>query len=704
MTDILVFDNEKAITSKLYQTMRRMNPQFEKDAFAKKWIVAIPLQYSIEGEKLTKQFVYAHIFQPSPFYLDQYVSLTGIQAEIKSNYLFITKNETGSENTQIERSCRILEDNEVFNEHDNSQSYHLLLIDKPVEGRYNQVNASHTGITALHRKSIDEIISYLTNDPQSSDAMQSLKRDVYFLTKGHKAPESVDRITDLKSRISLIIDAHYKLIAETNSHWSDCRSSQQRELILRCCIETYVLEELSSTIIPLFRQKDEKENRLLNGYLAFVRGGHPLTAEELSIKPILFTPQILRTAVIALNRLSTARSVLSQLKVIWEAMRSIHNETEAYLTKKCVKMELASDDLVPLMIMTLIQSSLTDLVSTVDYISEFDFTQLKERELGFCFSSFQVATVFLLAKAREHQLPLQQQPITPHAVLLSSSSAREQLLPPSQSLPQSGSFHATRRSRLLFNPDRLVYRSNEGCPPNSVCTQNTPSTPIGVSSTSVFSDLLHSYFHTESPVPPQVDTPHGEAKYWWNVRGNGRWSKDWQKGKFSLPWNYPLKKEEAKEETVAPEQNSPRIAAPLPVKEEKEEVPAKKKKYFCCCCLEGDEEETPLLTIPSTPIIPPVTLRPEVSRAASVPSTPLKPGLVRDPPAAFSSRTLPTSTSQFRFSRESADLTDAREMRRSFASADEGIGSFIQGLKNSCEPVVSSRDWSLSHNDSIRSE
>lgn len=313
--------------------------------------------------------------------------------------------------------------------------------------------------------------------------------------------------------------------------------------------------------------------------------------------------------------------------------------------------------------------------------------------------------MFLLAKAREHQLPLQQQPITPHAVLLSSSSAREQLFPPSQSLPQSGSFHATRRSRLLFNPERLVYRSNEGCPPNSVCTQNTPSTPIGVSSTSVFSDLLHSYFHTEeSPVPPQVDTPHGEAKYWWNVRGNGRWSKDWRKGKFSLPWNYPLKKEEAKEETVAPEQNSPRIAAPLPVKEEKEEVPAKKKKYFCCCCLEGDEEETPLLTIPSTPIIPPVTLRPEVSRAASVPSTPLKPGLVRDPPAAFSSRTLPTSTSQFRFSRESADLTDAREMRRSFASADEGIGSFIQGLKNSCEPVVSSRDWSLSHNDSIRSE
>lgn len=78
--------------------------------------------------------------------------------------------------------------------------------------------------------------------------MQSLKRDMYFLVNGHKASESVDRIADLKSRVSLIIDAHYNLISKTNPHWSDCHSSQQRELILRCCIETYIMEDLSSTV------------------------------------------------------------------------------------------------------------------------------------------------------------------------------------------------------------------------------------------------------------------------------------------------------------------------------------------------------------------------------------------------------------------------------------------------------------------------
>ena len=61
----------------------------------------------------------------------------------------------GDTDSRIERSCHILEDNEVINETNSAQSYRILLIDKPVEGKYRPVNASHAGITALHRKSID---------------------------------------------------------------------------------------------------------------------------------------------------------------------------------------------------------------------------------------------------------------------------------------------------------------------------------------------------------------------------------------------------------------------------------------------------------------------------------------------------------------------------------------------------------------------
>ena len=376
-------------------------------------------------------------------------------------------------------------------------------------------------------------------------------------------------------------------------------------------------------------------------------------------------------------------------------------------------MELASDDLVPLMIMTIIQSSLTDLVSTTDYISEFDFTQLKERELGyphfsfphhrFCFSSFQVATEFLLAKAREHALPCHCTTITPHVVLLNSPTACSQLFPVHQQFHHSGSFNTTRRNSIAFNPDCQVYHEKDTSP-HSVCTPNTHTTPIDLSSSSVFSDLLHSYFHTgDSPLPLEADTPQSEGKYWWNAHGSGRGWKYGRKGKkFSLPWNYPMKKE-VKEDVVVPELNVPRMEESQPSQEVKEDIPKKKKKWFCCCWGE-DEDETPLLQTPSTPIFPPVSLRPEAAKAYSVPSTPLRSNKMRDQSIVFSSKTLPTSSSLLCFSRESEGLNTVREMRRPSLSADEGMGSFIQGLKNSCEPVISSRDWSLSHNDSATSE
>lgn len=60
----------------------------------------------------------------------------------------------GCDDTSIERSCQIIEDNEVYNDLDNRQSYRLLLIDKPVEGKFHPINSSQIGLRALYRKNI----------------------------------------------------------------------------------------------------------------------------------------------------------------------------------------------------------------------------------------------------------------------------------------------------------------------------------------------------------------------------------------------------------------------------------------------------------------------------------------------------------------------------------------------------------------------
>lgn len=162
-------------------------------------------------------------------------------------------------NPQIERSCRILEDNEVYNEHISSQSYRILLIDKPVEGHYHAINPSQTGIAALHKKSIDgnlynhplsiEIMNYILNDPASTQVSSSLKRDIHYLVTGYKVNSDVDCIDDLYHRIDHMINAHYEMMIKTNPAWSCCQQSHEKEMILRCCIETFIMEQIYSFVI-----------------------------------------------------------------------------------------------------------------------------------------------------------------------------------------------------------------------------------------------------------------------------------------------------------------------------------------------------------------------------------------------------------------------------------------------------------------------
>ena len=136
-------------------------------------------------------------------------------------------------------------------------------------------------------------------------------------------------------------------------------------------------------------------------------------------------------------------------------------------------MELVTDDIVPLLIMTITQSTLSDLLSTVTYIMEFDFTQLNEGELGFgllqsldrrfCFSSFHVATNFLLEKAKEWNHPsFVSSSITPRTII-KTLSTQSSLFPPSR-LPRTSQkdLPPTRKVNVVFNPTQQVYRDEQG--------------------------------------------------------------------------------------------------------------------------------------------------------------------------------------------------------------------------------------------------
>lgn len=131
---------------------------------------------------------------------------------------------------------------------------------------------------------------------------------------------------------------------------------------------------------------------------------------------------MLRTAVQTLNGLEETTCVIQKLHVLWECMRYINRDICQHVSKTYgeagsprlrvgKEMDLAADDLVPLIALVVLESHVTQLCFTIEFVNEFDFSKLQERELGsalegcvtdrFCFASFRVAVTFIEKKADE---------------------------------------------------------------------------------------------------------------------------------------------------------------------------------------------------------------------------------------------------------------------------------------------------------------
>lgn len=91
-------------------------------------------------------------------------------------------------------------------------------------------------------------MNYILNDTGSTQVSSSLKRDIHYLVTGYKVNSEVDCIDDLYHRIDHMINAHYEMMIKTNPAWSCCQQSREKEMILRCCIETVIMEKIYSFV------------------------------------------------------------------------------------------------------------------------------------------------------------------------------------------------------------------------------------------------------------------------------------------------------------------------------------------------------------------------------------------------------------------------------------------------------------------------
>ena len=76
----------------------------------------------------------------------------------------------------------------------------------------------------------------------------SLTQDLFYLTNRLKSIDVATHRGELRTRIQSIIDRHTDLMIQINPNWRQCLTSRQKNLILRACIETFLMNRLYSTV------------------------------------------------------------------------------------------------------------------------------------------------------------------------------------------------------------------------------------------------------------------------------------------------------------------------------------------------------------------------------------------------------------------------------------------------------------------------
>lgn len=231
---------------------------------------------------------------------------------------------------------------------------------------------------------------------------------------------------------------------------------------------------------------------------------------------------------------------------------------------------------------------------------------------------------------------------------------------------------------------------------------------------SVFSQILvKHYLCDEEPVPKEAN------QYWWN-------SKRTVRKKVVLPWNHPLTKETTPK-LFGKKNSSPRSRAAKEVAqltEPREEKPKRSERRCCCCCCcgeEGNEDNNmkPALAGVSDTVSNSVSNVAANSVTNSVTNSntnsnqntntnsltkvksngDLNPDLNPDLNSVASSTTHPNPTLPINVQRrvtKAASMPETEEgtgMRKSTASIDSGMGSFLQDLRRSQAHSVSSMSW-----------
>ncbi|KAK8809533.1 hypothetical protein WA158_000476 [Blastocystis sp. Blastoise] len=366
--------NENLLTNPFFIALKEYYPNIYDDAPEKEWIVCIPCRKTLRTDYINKSLIMSHIIYKSCLYRDQYVTLSHKSLELKNGSIHTYKDNYHGSSFSEERNINILFDEQFVNT--KCQFFKVLCLEYPLEGKF-QIEA-------------DDGFSYFNIERSPEDMKSFLEVD---FNNPYYFPPSEVCVKDSALRIKKCIEETYTIIKRNNRKWQKALKSEKKQLLLKQCIESYIMQDIYKKIFANLKEICRTQEKIFQTLLSYLGSHNCISPSLFEIPQKYYCPDELGDAIIRLQEINIYKTVKAKLSVIEDCMNRIIKAVDIHVNKDQPIEErkqsiLTADEIFPLYSLTILLAAPSSVYANILFINTYDFFHINTQNAEYCFSVF----------------------------------------------------------------------------------------------------------------------------------------------------------------------------------------------------------------------------------------------------------------------------------------------------------------------------
>eukprot|EP01117_Protostelium_nocturnum_P012068 TRINITY_DN4419_c0_g3_i2.p1 TRINITY_DN4419_c0_g3~~TRINITY_DN4419_c0_g3_i2.p1 ORF type:complete len:497 (+),score=60.87 TRINITY_DN4419_c0_g3_i2:245-1735(+) len=363
-----------------FKTLKKKYNSLYQEAEKNCWLICVPSSHACEGWNITQLEIETHIFQASPYFAQEYISLNKKSVLIHENVIYTKK---GFEKS---KTVPILFEELFYNKEYNQ--FRVLCIGEPLEG---SEMTSISKITFPRTRSLIDCQQYLESYPENVFVLKKINDQIEEFTNTYVFVKGTSFENHAKKKVQTIRNQAIEFLECANVEYRALYNEDNPKLSeLEQIVESYVVgkmhERLFTGLQAIYQEEDTDHNTIIDQL-------QHVSQQDLGARPELCcrTPE----AISQLREINTFTTPFEKLFCLHAVIGFITESVKKHFEQNSTSDSIATDDLIPLILFVIVKSKVKNLISNLVYLETYIFCNISNHTLGFTLTTFKAAVEHL---------------------------------------------------------------------------------------------------------------------------------------------------------------------------------------------------------------------------------------------------------------------------------------------------------------------